>query len=340
MLRLRYVLYGLGLAAALLFLYAVRGILTPFVLGGAIAYLASPLVRKLEARQVPRSAAILLVYLGFALVVSIFFYAFIPSLIAELNQVLISLPRQTNRIEDLTRGAVGDLKRLPLPVNLQQAINNMIQRSEQLIQQFARQLVDFLVGVFSKLLWLLLAPVLAYYILLDWDDVGRRWLEAVPDSFRPAFVLLIQEIDGVLTGFVLGRLTISVIVGVFITLGLVLLDIQFAVLLGLIAGIFDLIPYLGPVLGGIPAVMLAFLSSPWKALWVVLLFAAVNQLEAVILSPRILGVRVGLHPVVTIFALMAGGHLFGVGGILLAVPAAAALRVVLSFVGRVLRVCD
>ncbi|HHV93241.1 MAG TPA: AI-2E family transporter [Firmicutes bacterium] len=340
MLRLRYVLYGLGLAAALLFLYAVRGILTPFVLGGAIAYLASPLVRKLEARQVPRSAAILLVYLGFALVVSIFFYAFIPSLIAELNQVLISLPRQTNRIEDLTRGAVGDLKRLPLPVNLQQAINNMIQRSEQLIQQFARQLVDFLVGVFSKLLWLLLAPVLAYYILLDWDDVGRRWLEAVPDSFRPAFVLLIQEIDGVLTGFVLGRLTISVIVGVFITLGLVLLDIQFAVLLGLIAGIFDLIPYLGPVLGGIPAVMLAFLSSPWKALWVVLLFAAVNQLEAVILSPRILGARVGLHPVVTIFALMAGGHLFGVGGILLAVPAAAALRVVLSFVGRVLRVCD
>ncbi|NLY29368.1 MAG: AI-2E family transporter [Firmicutes bacterium] len=338
MLQLRYVLYGVGLAIALLFLYAVRGILAPFILGAAIAYLANPLVRKLEERQVPRAAAIILVYLGFAVVVSILFYAFIPSLIAELNQVLARLPRQTNKIEDLTRGAVGDLKRLPLPVNLQEAINNMIQRSEQLIQQFARQLVDFLVGIFSKLLWFTLAPVLAYYILLDWDAIGQRWVEAIPDSFRPAFVLLIQEIDGVLTGFVLGRLTISLIVGVLITLGLVLLDVQFAVLLGLIAGIFDLIPYLGPVLGGIPAVMFAFLDSPWKAVWVALLFTAVNQLEAVILSPRILGVRVGLHPVVTIFALMAGGNLFGVGGVLLAVPAAAALRVVLSFIGRVLRV--
>ena len=339
MLHLRYVLYGMGLALGLVFLYAVRGLIPPFILGAAIAYLANPLVRKLEERQVPRSAAIVLVYLGFAVVVSVLFYAFVPSLIAELNQVLARLPRETNKIEDLTRGAVGDLKRLPLPVNLQEAINNMIQRSEQLIQQFARQLVDFLVGIFSKLVWFSLAPVLAYYILLDWDAIGQRWLAAVPESFRPAFVLLVQEIDGVLTGFVLGRLIISLVVGALITIGLVLLDVQFAVLLGLIAGIFDLIPYLGPILGGIPAVMLAFLKSPWKALWVAFLFAAVNQLEAVILSPRILGVRVGLHPVVTIFALMAGGNLFGVGGILLAVPAAATLRVVLAFIGRVLRVC-
>ena len=339
MLHLRYVLYGMGLALGLVFLYAVRGIIPPFILGAAIAYLANPLVRKLEERQVPRSAAIVLVYLGFAVVVSVLFYAFVPSLIAELNQVLARLPRETNKIEDLTRGAVGDLKRLPLPVNLQEAINNMIQRSEQLIQQFARQLVDFLVGIFSKLVWFSLAPVLAYYILLDWDAIGQRWLAAVPESFRPAFVLLVQEIDGVLTGFVLGRLIISLVVGALITIGLVLLDVQFAVLLGLIAGIFDLIPYLGPILGGIPAVMLAFLKSPWKALWVAFLFAAVNQLEAVILSPRIVGVRVGLHPVVTIFALMAGGNLFGVGGILLAVPAAATLRVVLAFIGRVLRVC-
>ena len=158
-------------------------------------------------------------------------------------------------------------------------------------------------------------------ITFCWIGIQSATLSgAIPDSFRPAFVLLIQEIDGVLAGFVLGRLIISLIVGVLITLGLVLLDVQFAVLLGLIAGIFDLIPYLGPILGGIPAVMFAFLDSPWKALWVVLLFTAVNQLEAVSLSPRILGVRVRLHPVVTIFALMAGQsvrswrHLAGCAG--------------------------
>lgn len=336
--RLWYALYGVGLLLGLFFLYWVREILAPFVLGAVIAYLANPLVTKLEKRQMPRAAAIIVVYLGFFVVVSLFLYAFIPRLMTELNQILVHLPRQTGKLEDITRGAVGDLKRLPLPVNLQEAINHVIQRSEQLIQQFARKLVDFLVGVFSKLFWFWLAPVLAYYILLDWNDLGERCTEAVPVSFRPAFLLLVQEINGVLTGFVLGRLIVSTIVGLLVTFGLLALKVQFATLLGLIAGVFDLIPYLGPILGVIPASIFAFLSSPWKALWVVVLFVAVNQLEAVILSPRIIGARVGLHPVITIFALLAGGHLFGVAGVLLAVPIAAILRVLFTFVGWVMKV--
>jgi predicted PurR-regulated permease PerM len=336
--RLWYALYGVGLLLGLFFLYWVREILAPFVLGAAIAYLANPLVTKLEKRQVPRAAAIIVVYLGFFVVVSLFMYALIPRLMTELNQVIVHLPRQTGKLEDITRGAVGDLKRLPLPVNLQEAINHIIQRSEQLVQQFARKLVDFLVGVFSKLFWFWLAPVLAYYLLLDWNNIGERCTEAVPTSFRPAFLLLVQEINGVLTGFVLGRLIVSTIVGLLVTFGLVALKVQFATLLGLIAGVFDLIPYLGPVLGLVPAMIFAFLASPWKALWVVVLFAAVNQLEAVILGPRIIGARVGLHPVVTIFALLAGGHLFGIAGVLLAVPIAAILRVLFTFVGRVMEV--
>lgn len=335
----RYGLYGMGLVLSLLFLYWVRGILGPFILGGATAYLANPMVTRLEKRQVPRPAAILLVYLGFAVVVSLFFYTFIPSLTAELNQVLARLPRQTGRLEDLTRGAVGDLKRLRLPVNLQEMINDIIRRSEQLFQQFAGKLVGFILGVFSRLFWFWLAPVLAYYILLDWDGIGKRSMEVVPGPYRPAFLLLVQEVNGVLTGFVLGRLIVSAIVGLLMTMGFVALNIQFATLLGLTAGLFDLIPYLGPVLGAIPAMIFAFLESPWKALWVVVLFFAVNQLEAVFLAPRIVGGRVGLHPIVTIFALLSGGHLFGIAGVLLAVPIAATLRVLLTFVGRVLRVC-
>ncbi|NMB44953.1 MAG: AI-2E family transporter [Firmicutes bacterium] len=338
--RLKHILYGVGLFLGLLFLYWVRGILPPFALGAVTAYLANPLVVRLEKRQVPRPAAILLVYLGFAVVVSLFLYAFIPSLMAELNQVLARLPRQTGKLEDITRGAVGDLKRLPLPVNIHEALNDMIQRSEQLVQQFARKLVDFIVGVFSRLFWIWLAPILAYYILLDWDGIGQWCTQAVPASYRPAFLMLIQEIDGVLIGFVLGRLMVSAIVGILMTFGFVALKIQFATLLGLIAGVFDLIPYLGPILGAIPAMIFAFLVSPWRALWVVVLFIVVNQLEAVILSPHIIGGRVGLHPVVTIFALLAGGHLFGVAGVLLAVPIAATLRVTITFIGRVLRVSE
>lgn len=336
--RLRSILTGAGILSSLVFLYWVRGILGPFLLGGAMAYLAYPIVLRLEERQVPRQMGIILVYLAFAALVGIIVYAFGPSFLVEINQILVRLPNQTGKLENITRDAVGDIKRLPLPANLQEMVNDAIQRSEQLIQGFARKLVDFLVNLFSKIFWFWLAPVIAYYLILDWDEYSRRWLEMIPVSYRPAVVLLSQEINGVLTGFVLGRLIVSSIVGFLITLGLMALDVQFATFLGVFAGVFDLIPYLGPIVGAVPAGIFAFLSSPWKAVWVVVLFFVVNQLEAVVLAPRIVGGRVGLHPVVTVFALLAGGHLWGIAGVLVAVPMAATLRVILVFVGRVLRV--
>ena len=238
--RLRNTLCGVGILLGLLFLYWVRGILGPFLLGGMVAYLACPLVIRLEQRQVPRRTAIILVYLAFATIISLMLYAFVPSLLVELNQVLARIPGQTGRLESITRDAVGDIKRLPLPANLQEIINDAIQRSEHLVQGFARKLVDFLVGLFSKLFWFWLAPVIAYYLILDWDEISEKWLNMIPVSYRPAFVLLVQEIDGVLTGFVLGRLIVSGIVGFLVTLGLVALDVQFATLLGLLAGVFDL----------------------------------------------------------------------------------------------------
>ncbi len=336
--RLRHVLYGLGVLLSLLFLYWVRGILGPFLWGAVVAYLANPLVVRLEKRQVPRQTAILLVYLIFAVVVGLLFYAFVPTLVAELNQVLTRLPSQTGKLENITRDAVGDIRRLPLPANLQEAVDDIIQRSEQMVREFAKRLVDFLLGLFSRLFWLWLAPIVAYYLIIDLDDISGWVLNRIPNQYRPAFLLLVQEVNGVLTGFVLGRIMVSALVGSMITLGLMVLDVQFALLLGVIAGIFDLVPYLGPIVGAVPAMIFAFLSSPWKALWVLVLFFAVNQLEAVFLAPRIVGGRVGLHPVVTIFALLAGGHLFGIAGVLLAVPMAATLRVLLIFLGRVLRV--
>ncbi|NLK08047.1 MAG: AI-2E family transporter [Firmicutes bacterium] len=335
--HLRSIVIGAGILFGMFFLFLVRGVLGPFFLGGAVAYLAYPAVAALEKRQVPRQLSIILVYLVFAVVIGLVTYVFMPSLLAELNQILLKLPDQTDKIENITKGTVGDIKRLELPANLKEMVDNAIKRSERFVQGFAGKLVDFLVELFSKLFWFWLAPVIAYYVILDWDEISQNWINKIPSAYKEHVVQLFQEIDGILTGFVLGRLIVSGIVGVLITLGSVVLDVQFATLLGILAGIFDLIPYLGPVVGAVPAVIFAFLSSPWKALWVVALFFVVNQLEAVVFAPRIVGGRVGLHPVVTVFALLAGGRLWGIAGVLVAVPVAATIRIFVVFLDRMLR---
>lgn len=321
---------GAALVGAL-FLYRVRGILTPFLVGAAIAYLANPFVVKLEQREVPRPVAIILVYMVLAVIVILAFYLILPNLINELNQVLALLPRQTDKLENITRGAVGDLRRLRLPANLQEIVDGVIGRAEQVVQQFARRLVDFILAAFSRLFSLLLAPVLAYYLLRDWEDIGNYFMKIIPAQYRSDCLCLLQEVNSVLNGFIRGQLIVSAIVGGLITLGLVALQIRFATLLGLTAGLFDVIPYFGPFIGAIPALIFALIASPWKALWVIVLFVVVNQVEGAILTPRVVGGRVGLPPIVTIFVLLAGGHLFGIGGILLAVPVAATLRVLVRF---------
>jgi len=145
---------------------------------------------------------------------------------------------------------------------------------------------------------------------------------------------LCSRVNKVVGRFVRGQLIVSVVVGGLVALGLSLLGVRYALFLGVLAGLFDIIPYFGPVLGAIPALVLAFLRDPLTALWTLLMFVAVQQLEGSVLSPKIVGEQVGLHPLTVIFSVLAGGELLGVTGMLLAVPAAATVKVTAGFIGE------
>lgn len=154
----------------------------------------------------------------------------------------------------------------------------------------------------------------------------------VPEKYEDDVSRLFHEMDKVFNEFIRGRLIVGAFVGIATTIVLLILKVDFALLIGIFSGLMDIIPYFGPVLGIIPGVVFAFLQKPIKALWVIILFIVIQQIENNIISPKVVGESVGIHPITVILVLIIGGSMFGILGMLLAVPFAAIFKIVLLFV--------
>lgn len=327
------ILAGAALLISLFFL-RIRGALTPFYLAFAIAYLGHPFVNLLESKQVPRSLAIVLLYAVFAVLVTFVVYAFLPSLNREIEHLVERLPEQTRRLESLSAAIFRDMRRDWLPGGLQEVVNLAIRRAEGLIEGLATRIADAVVGFLSQLVNFILAPFLAYYVLKDMDHLSKAAVSWLPTGARRDVLELARRVNKVVGRFIRGQLIVSTIVGILVACGLSLLGVRYALFLGLIAGVFDIIPYFGPILGAVPALLLALLRSPLTAVWVLLLFVAIQQFEGNVLSPKVVGDQVGLHPLAVIFSILVGGELMGIVGMLIAVPAAATVRVTANFIGE------
>jgi predicted PurR-regulated permease PerM len=178
----------------------------------------------------------------------------------------------------------------------------------------------------------ILSPVIAIYFLADWKILEQGFLRVIPQRWRMEWRRLWQDINHVIRQFVRGNIIVAVIVGVLIGVGVKLVGMEYALLIGLICGVSDLIPYFGPVIGAVPSVLLALIKSPGMALKVILIILIVQQLEGNVISPKLMGESVGLHPLWVVFALLASGEIAGFWGMFLAVPLAAVIRVVLKHI--------
>ncbi|MGI9860120.1 AI-2E family transporter [Moorella naiadis] len=323
---------GLFLAGALFFLYRVRPVLTPFILAALLAYLLKPAVAALEKRGWSRPRAILTLYLCIiALSLPVFFFV-LPQLVRELNEFITQLPGFTAEIEGLIQGFYQRYHQAALPAGLRQLVDETIVNVSTALQQGARHAVQALVDLLTGLASFLLAPVLAYYLLRDSEEIGRAAIHLLPLQLKEDVLGLWAEIDQVLTGFIRGHLLVSLIVGFLTGVGLALVGSEYAVILGIVVGLADLIPYFGPLIGTVPVLALSLLASKKAAVLALVVMLVVQQIEGSFLAPRILGASVGLHPLVIIFALLAGGELWGVAGLILAIPLTAIGCIVVKFI--------
>ncbi|MGM0692426.1 MAG: AI-2E family transporter [Pseudomonadota bacterium] len=323
-------------AAGLWFLVSIEPVLMPFFVSMILAYLGDPLADRLEARGLSRRLAVSLVFLLLTLVIVLTLLLVVPILGRQLGQLIESLPTMLNWLQQTLVPRIQSLTGMDLSTDIDQMRQAIVDNWKETGTFAASLLAQASRSGLALVAWignLALIPVVTFYLLLDWDILVAKLRGSLPRSWEPAVVRLAGECDEVLSAFLRGQLIVMLCLGVIYAVGLTLLGVRFGLLIGLLAGLASIVPYLGVIVGiSVAGVVAFFQFGDWLILLGVAAVFGFGQLvESVILQPKLLGDKIGLHPVAVIFAVLAGGQLFGFTGVLLALPVAAVVMVVLRY---------
>ena len=318
-------------------LYLMGPALTPFVIAALFAYLFNPIVQMLERRGIGRNLGVSLVFLILTLVLVTIVLVLIPFIDRQVTRFIEQLPRMTAWTRDVVTPWIEQHFGLSLDTINSEGLVDILQGHWKEAGGFATKL---LTGVsksgFAIVAWLLnlvIVPVAAFYLLRDWNIVVERIHALVPRSIEPIVNRLARESDQTLGGFLRGQLSVMIILGALYGIGLWSVGISVGPLIGMVAGLISFVPYLGAIVGvsmGVIAALVQYQDSFHVAL-VAVVFVVGQLLEGYVLVPKLVGDKIGLHPVAVMFAILAGGELFGFVGVLLALPIAAVVMVLLRY---------
>ncbi len=313
----------------------IPNILFTIIISLIFSYLLNPIVNYMERHNISRGLGIILLYIvifGIFIAISI---SFIPRLGRELKEVLVVLPVYFNRIADFVKDLYYRYYNLesiaPIIENIEGIIFDNINQLQELVLSNMSKLFTSVGNLLNRTISLVLIPILTFYFLKDKDKLIKRTFLLIPKDKRLEVKELLIEIDKSLSQFVRGRLILAIYVGVATTLVLLLLDINFAIVIGLLTGIADIIPYFGPFLGFVPAVIFAFLDSVTKGIWVAVIFVLIQWIENNVLGPKIIGDTTGLHPTTVLLSLIIAGNMFGVLGMIFVIPVVSILKILFGF---------
>jgi predicted PurR-regulated permease PerM len=321
------------LAALAVLIYVLQPILLPFALGGLIGYLGDPLVDRIEARGSSRTAGVVLVFLAFTGLLFLAVVFAVPLLLQQLDSLIGSVPkvyawaRDTALpwLQERTLVSGASLPQLDWSAELLSNWQSLGKVTATTVSRLTGSGLNLLLGLAN----VALVPVVAFYLMRDWDDIAARALRLLPRDWQSGTQHMVREADEVVGAFLRGQFIVMCALAVVYTLGLWIVGVQLALLLGVIAGLASIVPYLGFIVGIVSSLIAAYLQfGEWlPLLWVAAVFGVGQLIESMVLTPVLVGDRIGLHPVAVIFALMAGGQLAGFVGVLLALPAAAVIMV-------------
>jgi predicted PurR-regulated permease PerM len=324
--------WGAGFAGFVLLLWLLTGALLPFVLGAALAYLTDPLADRLQRAGLSRTLATVTITAASLGLAALALVLIVPVLIDQVQSAIESAPAFVARLRDLVSAWLPALADESSP--LRGALESLRERAEGWSLSVLQGLWSGGLAVVDFISLMVITPVVAFYLLLDWDRM-IAWIDGcLPREHRDTIRALMRDLDGVLAGFVRGQLSVCAVLGTFYAVALTVIGLQFGLLIGAFAGVISFIPFVGSILGGLLSMGVAvvqFWGEPWMIAAVAGVFVFGQVIEGNVLTPRLVGGQVGLHPVWLIFALSAFGSLFGFAGLLIAVPAAAAIGVMSRF---------
>lgn len=324
--------WGIAAAVFLIVLWFLGNVILPFVLGGAIAYCLDPIADRLERAGFSRTISVSIITLVTAVVFILLFLLVIPLLISQTSQLVNTAPQLFDRLQASLN------ERFPSLLDADSTIHKQLLAIGDAIQSKGGELMNSLlssaVGLINVVVLLVVVPVVAFYLLLDWDNMTARIDELLPRDHLETVRTLARDIDKTLASFIRGQGTVCLVLGTYYALALMIAGLNFGLVVGFIAGLISFIPYVGALVGGVLAIGLAIFQfwGEWWAIAIIAIIFAVGQFfEGNILTPKLVGNSVGLHPVWLIFALSVFGSLFGFVGMLVAVPVAAIIGVLTRY---------
>lgn len=330
------VFWILLLASIGFLLYLLAPILTPFLVGTLLAYLVDPIVNKLVRFHIPRLLSVIIVFSILFLILILLIMVLIPIIEKQIVFLIELIPGIVDWIQQImvpwfvTHFGVNEQLNVP---DLKENLSGLLNKAEGILTWVWKTVLHSTAALLTWITNLILIPVVTFYFLLDWDRIVNGLRNLLPRNIEPTVVKLVKESDQVLSSFFRGQLLVMMSLAAIYSVGLSLIGLKIGVMIGLISGLLTIVPYLGFIVGIISASIAQIVQTGnlESVVWVILVFAIGQTLDAIFLTPYLVGDRIGLHPVAVIFAILAGGALFGFVGVLLALPVAAVLMVWLRY---------
>jgi predicted PurR-regulated permease PerM len=346
--RKQMVLVVVSLVFLALVVWSARTVLIPYVFGLVMAYVLAPLIRFFERgflwlserrylgflRRAARGLAIGLVYLLVLATLVGFFSIFVPVLIEQGKALWVSKDAIWGYVSRLGNNVIEQYRLLPEQVRVQidENLSKFGAQVGNIVQQAVGGTAVVISYTFSLVLAILIIPFWTFYMLLVSHKLGQTFVHSIPISIREDVLKVVTLIDAVFASYLRGQLILGLIIGAISTIFFGIAGVQFALILGVIAGLFELIPNIGPILGAIPAILVALAQNPTLALVTAIYAVVIQQIENIFITPRVLGRSVQLHPVLVMVVLVIGSELGGLIGLFLAPVTTAALRDVFRYV--------
>lgn len=317
-------------------------VLTMAIIAAVLSYIMNPFVDKLEERGIKRILGVGIVYIGAFLVITILGIVVFPKILLELRNLIMTLPSYLERLNEHVSSIIDvitenssyeSVEKIRMTFN--SAIDNftdeVIDWISVSVTKTTVYLTDFVQNIISVVLNIMLVLIMTFYFSVDKNRYTGMIKKFIPNSVNSDISYLYTEINTILSEFIRGRFLLAVFVGVFTTILLLILGIDFAIIIGIITCIADIIPYIGPLLGFIPAFLFALIESPFKALIVAVFYVIIQWMENNILAPKIIGDSMGLDPLFIFLSIIIGGGIFGVWGMIVSVPVAAIGMILIKF---------
>lgn len=300
--------------------------------GAVIAFVINPIVTFLETKNIKRKFGVLIVYVSIILILGILMVIVIPKTVQEITNLLLRIPVVFEKLgtdfgkilenlsEDNSSTIYQSFDLMKIADGFRDSVMKLLNNLQNSVVDNLKNVGSGVGVVFSKLLRIVLMFIFAFYFTVDKDKFKNSIVKNLPRKYKEDILYLSMRINQALLNFVKGRLLLAFFVGFFTMIYLLILRVDFAIVIGIITMIADIIPFVGPFMGFVPAVLFAFIVSPFKALWVAILFILLQWAENNILAPKLIGDKTGLNPILVLISILIGGGVFGVLGMILSVP--------------------